>query len=222
MQLDDINTQRITLSSKRYELSLKSASTPKLINKHRPDTSMAPGSISETVQLRNSVQIPRLGFGVYKSPPDLCVQSCLYALRCGYRHIDTAQFYANESQVGAALQKSGLPRSAVFLTTKILSAAGTVETSYQQCLGSLDKLDPVNHYVDLFLIHSPNSGAEKRKEMWLALEKLYKEGKARSIGVSNFGIQHIEEMKQYAEVWPPQVNQIEVVKPTPQLRSLLM
>lgn len=160
-----------------------------------------------------STGIPRLGFGVYQSSPSQCVQSCLHALRAGYRHIDTAQFYANEAEVGRAVRDSGIKRSDVFLTTKILSAAGSVQKSYERCLASVEKIDPgKDGYVDLFLIHSPNCGMEKRKEMWLALERLYDEGKVRSIGVSNFGIGHIEEMKDYAKVWPPHVNQIEVCR----------
>lgn len=138
------------------------------------------------------------------------MQSCLTALEVGYRHIDTAQFYGNETQVGEAVKKSGLPRSEIFVTTKILSAGGSVEKSYQKCLDSVEKIGGSGGYVDLFLIHSPNAGSKARKEMWLALEKLYEEGKAKSIGVSNFGVGHIAEMKGYAKVWPPHVNQIEV------------
>lgn len=139
------------------------------------------------------------------------MSSCLHALSHGYRHIDTAQFYQNEASVGQAVRESGLPRSSIFLTTKILAAAGSVEKSYQRCIDSVEKIDPGEKgYVDLFLIHSPNSGAAKRKEMWLALERLLEEGRARSIGVSNYGIGHIEEMKGYAKTWPPHVNQIEV------------
>lgn len=174
---------------------------------------MKPKGITDTLQLSDSHTIPRLGFGVYKSPPDVCVQSCLTALGCGYRHIDTAQFYGNESQVGEAWQKAeGVTRDDVYLTTKILDAAGSVDQSYAQCLESVEKLDPrgVDGHVDLFLIHSSNCGEEKRKELWQALERLHKEGRAKSIGVSNYGVQHIEEMKEYAEVWPPHVNQIEV------------
>ncbi|EXJ91317.1 alcohol dehydrogenase [Capronia coronata CBS 617.96] len=167
-------------------------------------------SLSDTLPLpKSSVRIPRLGFGVYQSSASVCVQSCLTALEVGYRHIDTAQFYANETQVGEAVQKSGIPRSEIFVTTKILSAGGSVEKSYQKCLDSVEKIDS-GGYVDLFLIHSPNAGSKARKEMWLALEKLYEEGKAKSIGVSNYGVGHIEEMKSYAKVWPPHVNQIEL------------
>ncbi|KAL8856654.1 MAG: hypothetical protein Q9178_006721 [Gyalolechia marmorata] len=174
---------------------------------------MAPKlSLSSTIPLPNSkYSVPRLGFGIYQSPPDVCVNSCLTALRAGYRHIDSAQFYRNESEMGEAVRQSGIPRPEVFLTTKILSAGGSPEKSYAKCLDSVKAIDPSeNGYVDLFLIHSSSAGAAKRKEMWQALERLVEEKKARSIGVSNFGIGHINEMKEYAKIWPPQVNQIEL------------
>lgn len=174
---------------------------------------MAPRSLTDTLALSNSIKIPQLGFGVYQSPTDVCIQSCLTALKHGYRHIDTAQYYGNEKEVGSAVQQSDLARKDVFLTTKILTAGGSVEKSYHSCVTSVKKLDPDSEYVDLFLIHSPNSGKDKVKEMWQALERLHSEGKAKSIGVSNFGIKHIEEMRQYAKVWPPHVNQIEVFFP---------
>lgn len=169
-------------------------------------------SIKDTLPLpNNSNRIPQLGFGVYRSPTSVCIQSCLTALKAGYRHIDTAQFYANESEVGQAVSQSGIPRKDVYLTTKILSAGGSVDASYKKCVDSVKKLDPSSDgYVDLFLIHSPNAGSKARKEMWLALERLYEEGKAKAIGVSNWGIGHINEAKDYAKVWPPHVNQIEV------------
>ena len=169
-------------------------------------------TITDPLPLPNSsVKIPRLGFGVYLSSTSTCAQSCLTALRAGYRHIDTAQFYANEAEVGEAVRQSGINRSDIFVTTKILSAVGSVPKSYQKCLDSIAKIDPGDKgYVDLFLIHSPNSGKENRREMWLALERLYQEGKAKAIGVSNYGVGHIEEMKEYARIFPPQVNQIEV------------
>ncbi|KAG5659988.1 hypothetical protein KAF25_003510 [Fusarium avenaceum] len=167
-------------------------------------------SQSDTLPLANSVEIPQLGFGVYLSPPETCVNSCLTALKAGYRHIDTAQYYGNEAEVGQAVQKSTVDRNDVFLTTKVLEAAGSVDLTYAKCVESIKKLDPESGHVDLFLIHSPNPGAAKRKEMWQALERLYEEGKAKSIGVSNFGIKHIDELKQFAKVWPPHVNQIEL------------
>ncbi|KAK8861801.1 alcohol dehydrogenase [Apiospora arundinis] len=173
---------------------------------------MAKRTIADTLRLASSHPIPQLGFGVYKSPPELCIQSCLTALRAGYRHIDTAQYYANEAEVGEAVRQSGLDRKDVFLTTKILSPEGSAEKNYQKCVESVRKLDAGSDgYVDLFLIHSPNcGGAQNRKMLWQTLERLHQEGKAKSIGVSNFGIQHIEELKEFAKVWPPHVNQIEL------------
>lgn len=117
--------------------------------------------------------------------------------------------------MGEAVVKSGIPREEVFLTTKILSAGGSAEKTYKKCLDSVEKIDAGEGgarkgYVDLFLIHAAVGGPETRKEMWLALERLYEEGRARAIGVSNFGIGHIAEMKGWGKVWPPHVNQLEV------------
>lgn len=167
--------------------------------------------ITDLLPLPNSsVRIPRLGFGVYRSPTNQCVQSCLKALDAGYRHIDTAQFYANEAEVGEALRTTSIPRDQIFVTTKILSPAASVEATYDKLLASVHKIGGADGYVDLFLIHSSSSGSAGRKLLWQALEKLYAEGKTKSIGVSNFGVGHIEEMRSYAQVFPPHVNQIEV------------
>ena len=170
-------------------------------------------ALTDRLPLPNSLhKIPRLGFGIYQSPTDVCIKSCLAALRSGYRHIDSAQFYQNEAEMGAAARQSGIPRSELFLTTKILTAGGSPEKTYQKCLDSVKKIskDDQNGHVDLFLIHSPSGGSHARKEMWQALERLESEGRAKAIGVSNYGVGHIEEMKQYARIWPPHVNQIEV------------
>ena len=168
-------------------------------------------AIADLLPLPNSsVKIPRLGFGIYQSPPNVCIKSCLTALKAGYRHIDSAQFYQNESEMGEAARQSGIPRNEIFLTTKILSAGGSPEKTYQKCLDSVHKIDGEKGYVDLFLLHSPSGGSAAVKEMYQALEKLESEGKVKSVGVSNFGIGHIEAMKSYARIWPPHVSQIEV------------
>lgn len=168
-------------------------------------------TITDLLPLPNSpVKIPRLGFGVYRSPTTQTVQSCLAALKAGYRHIDTAQFYMNEKEVGEAIHKSGLPRNDIFVTSKILSPAGSLEDTYAKIVGSIDKISGEGGYIDLFLIHSSSSGPSGRKMLWQAMERLLEEGRLKSIGVSNFGVKHIEEMKAYAKVWPPHVNQIEV------------
>ena len=108
------------------------------------------------------------------------------------------------------MKQSGLERSDIFITTKILSAAGSIEKTYQKLLDSVHKIDGKDGYVDLFLIHTPSGGSRARREMWQALERLLEDGKTRSIGVSNWGIGHIRELKSFAKVYPPQVNQIEV------------
>ncbi|KAJ5238925.1 aldo-keto reductase [Penicillium chermesinum] len=138
------------------------------------------------------------------------MSSTLKALEVGYRHIDSAQFYANEAEVGEALRASGIPRDQVFVTTKILTPAGSIESTYDKVLASVEKIGGPGGYVDLFLIHSPKSGPAGRKHLWQVLERLHEEGRAKSIGVSNFGVGHIEEMKSYAKVWPPHVNQLEL------------
>lgn len=160
-----------------------------------------------------NVKIPQLGFGVWASPRNVCVTSCVNALKAGYRHIDTAQVYGNEAEVGQAVKQSGLPREEIFITTKIARPGLDAEKSYEQCVESIKKLDDREAgYVDLFLIHNPNVGPAKRKELWQVLERLQSEGKVKTIGVSNYGPKHIEEMKSYAKVWPPMVNQIEVFR----------
>jgi diketogulonate reductase-like aldo/keto reductase len=167
-------------------------------------------TLQSTLPLPNSsVKIPTLGFGVYQSEASVCKKSCLTALEVGYRHIDSAQYYANEQLVGDAVKESNVDRKDVFLTTKILFPGKDVEETYQSLVESVNKMDQ-GGYVDLFLIHSPSSGPEGRKTMWTALERLHKEGKAKAIGVSNFGKSQIEELKSFAQVFPPHVNQIEV------------
>lgn len=167
--------------------------------------------INDRLPLPNSAErIPRLGFGVYRSPTDQCVKSVHKALEVGYRHIDTAQLYGNEAEVGQALRTANVPREEIFVTSKILVPAGSPEATYEKLVESVEKVGGPGGYVDLFLIHSPKSGSAGCKHLWQALERLREAGKTKSIGVSNFGVQQIEEMRAYAKVWPPQVNQIEV------------
>ncbi|KAH8726334.1 NADP-dependent oxidoreductase domain-containing protein [Phaeosphaeriaceae sp. PMI808] len=167
-------------------------------------------TINSTFSLLNSkYQIPKLGFSVYLSPPSKCVESCLTALKIGYRHIDTAQYYENESSVGRALRESSIPREDVYITTKILSPGGDINSTYKKVVDSVEELSGKNGYFDLFLIHSPSGGTEARKLMWQALEKGKEAGIIRDIGVSNYGIHQIEEIKSFGKAWPPAVNQIE-------------
>ncbi|KAI9720946.1 MAG: hypothetical protein M1828_005516 [Chrysothrix sp. TS-e1954] len=168
-------------------------------------------SIASALPLPNSsLTIPRLGFGVYLSPGHTCAQSCLTALKAGYRHIDSAQFYRNEEQVGEAAAKCGIPRSELFLTTKIMRPGQSVDSTYNSIVDSVKKLSGPDGYADLFLIHTASGGTKARKTMWQALERAHADGKVKAIGVSNWNGDHIEELKGFAKVWPPQVNQIEL------------
>jgi diketogulonate reductase-like aldo/keto reductase len=185
---------------------------------------MASLSLASTIPLiHSSESIPVLGYGVYRIPDKECPQACELALAKGYRLIDTAQLYCNEQGVGRGMRGSDVPRGDVFVTTKIRYPRLGKGKTYLRAWESVLKIagrskaeeekagDDDKAYVDLFLLHTPY-GIKKgdRKEMWLALEKLHAEGRARAIGVSNFEIEHLEEMKQYATIWPPSVNQLQV------------
>ena len=168
-------------------------------------------NIESTLPLPNTtLTIPRLGFGVFQSHGPTCIQSCLTAIKAGYKKIDSAQYYANEELVNQAVAASGVPREQLFLTTKQLFPSGDVDQTYAKVVQSVKNLGGESGYVDLFLIHSPSSGTGGRKTLWQALERAHQEGKCKAIGVSNFGIGHIEELKSFAKIWPPHVNQIEV------------
>lgn len=173
-------------------------------------TKMAPLTLKSTVSLPNNQELPRLGFGVWDSPSHLTTQSCLSALKTGYRHIDTAQVYGNETEVGEAVKNSGLKREEVFITSKVLGPGEDAESTYQKCLSSVQKIAGDDGYLDLFLIHNVTCGAQGVKLLWQAMERLQQEGKIKSIGLSNSGVAMIEGMKSYAKVWPPAVNQFEV------------
>lgn len=181
--------------------------------------------------------MPRLGFGIYRVQPSETVEAVLAALDAGYRHFDSAQLYNNEAELGQAIRQSGVARKDVFLTTKIRYPGMNKAKTWKKVLDSVKKVsgvevptgrkrkraddeafaeeqaDAVKEYVDLFLVHTPYGGPnakKERREMWLALERAFEEGRARAIGVSNYKVEHFEEMREYAKVWPPHVNQIQV------------
>ena len=157
-----------------------------------------------TFKLYNGVEIPANGFGVYQISKGDCKKSVLSALKAGYRHIDTAQAYFNEEEVGDALVESGISRKEIFLTTKVwIDHYGEGET-YASVLESLRKLK--TDYVDLILLHQPIGdyyGAYRD------LERIYKEGKARAIGVSNFYPDRLVDICLFSEI-KPMINQIEI------------
>jgi len=157
--------------------------------------------------LRSGQSIPRVGLGVYQSSPGAeTYQAVATALRIGYRHIDTAQLYANEEDVGRAVADSGIPRQEVFITTKLWLTAWGYQAAIAAIHESIRKLR--TPYIDLLLLHAPGP-AVSRAETWRALEDLHAQGVLRDIGVSNFGIPHLEKLKQTARVQPA-VNQIEL------------
>lgn len=170
-------------------------------------------SLSTTYTLNNGTKIPAIGLGVYKAEPGKEVYEAVKsALEIGYRHIDTASFYENESDVGRAIKDSGIPRDEVFVTTKVWNDEQGYEETKAAFQRSLERLEM--DYVDLYLVHWPVPG--KFTETYRALEEIYQEGKAKAIGVSNFLPHHLEELLLSASVIPA-VNQIEL---HPQLQQI--
>lgn len=157
----------------------------------------------EYVTLSNGVEMPILGYGVYQVTKDECERCVLDALQAGYRSIDTAQAYFNEEEVGSAIQKSGVPRTDIFLTSKVWIENYGYESCRKSVQTSMEKLQ--TDYLDLMLLHQPFSdyyGA------WRALEDLYEEGKIRAIGISNFYPDRLVDLASFARI-KPMVNQVE-------------
>ena len=155
--------------------------------------------------LNNGVKIPSIGFGTYKSGSDEETANIVkYALEVGYRQIDTASFYGNEIGIGNGIKASNVNREDIFLVTKLWNEDHGYEKTIEAFHKSLENLQV--DYIDLYLIHWPN---KLNSETWRAFEDLYKEGKVRAIGVCNFKIGHLEELKKTAKIMP-MVNQIEI------------
>ena len=160
----------------------------------------------EYVKLNNGLEMPMLGFGSFRVEDGRdAVDAVKAALAAGYRSIDTAAVYGNEKSIGIAIKESGVPREEIFLTTKLwneVQRTGNAEEAFEQSLKDLG-----TDYVDLYLIHWPVK--EKYVESWLTLEKIYKSGRAKAIGVSNFKEHHLEDIR---KVWSvvPAVNQVEL------------
>lgn len=155
--------------------------------------------------LNNGVEIPRLGIGVYQSPPGKTTEHAVrYALMIGYRLIDTAQLYGNEEDVGRALRKSGVSRDEVFITTKVWNSDQGYESTLQACNKSLKRLGL--SYLDLYLIHWPVP--RMSEETWKAMVRLLREQKTRAIGVSNYDIDDLSQLMKSSDVLPA-VDQVE-------------
>ena len=163
-----------------------------------------PIQIDSTVTLNNGVEIPRFGLGVWKANQQETRDSVLWALECGYRLIDTAQIYGNEAVIGETLQTSPWKRDEIFITTKLWTA----DHSKKNCLQAFDKsLSKLRlDYVDLYLSHFPVTG--KRLETWKTMETLLQSDRCRAIGVSNYTIEHLEELIRETDIVPA-INQVE-------------
>lgn len=161
--------------------------------------------LNSTIRLNNNLEIPFLGLGVFKTLPGRETQNAVKsALMAGYRHIDTASYYQNETDVGIAVKESDIPRDEIFITTKLWNDDQGYDKTRKAFSQSLKNLD--TDYIDLYLIHWPQSGT--RRESWQALEEIYKDGLCKAIGVSNYTIKHLNEMFDYCTVLPA-VNQVE-------------
>jgi methylglyoxal/glyoxal reductase len=154
--------------------------------------------------LSNGIKMPLLGLGVYDMYQATAEQAVLNALEIGYRLIDTASLYENEKEVGNAVSKSNIPRKEIFITTKVGNSDHGFDETLRAFDESLQKLQM--DYVDMYLVHWPIKG--KRKETWLALEKLYADKRVKAIGVANYLIPFLEELSGYASM-VPMLNQVE-------------
>ncbi|KAG6036338.1 hypothetical protein E4U41_005745 [Claviceps citrina] len=154
-------------------------------------------SIKSIVKLNSGYGLPVLGFGVYQTPKETVTDVCAEALRLGYRHIDSASSYKNQGPSAASIPASGVPRSEVFFTTKVPMSGKPLSYDNTIHLVNTALQDTKLEYLDLVLIHSPYGGTKNRLGAWRALVELVEAGKVRSIGVSNYGVHHLDELEAY-------------------------
>jgi len=159
------------------------------------------------VTLNNGVEIPQVGFGVFLVPAEETKAAVLAALEIGYRHIDTAKLYANEAEVGSAIQESGIDRGELFVTTKCWNSDQGFDAAQAAFRSSLDALQM--DYVDLYLIHWPTPARDLYVDTWRGFERLYEAGGTKAIGVSNFQRPHLQRLLDECDVVPA-VNQVEL------------
>lgn len=171
-------------------------------------------SVGDIIRLNNGYGIPCVGFGTYLTKNgEEATKAVLEALRVGYRHIDTASFYGNEASVGEAVRRSGIPRGDVFVASKVWNDDQGYETTMRAFDRTLEALG--FDYLDLYLIHWPRVKSREdewprfNRETWQAMEQLYRDGRIRAIGVSNFRPHHIDSLMEMSSVLPT-VNQIEM------------
>ncbi|MCJ1365712.1 hypothetical protein MMC16_004837 [Acarospora aff. strigata] len=156
---------------------------------------MADLTINSKYRMNSGHEIPVLGYGVYQTPANVAEEVVLHAFRTGYRHVDSARAYRNEGPCAEAIKKGGIPREEIFFTTKVPPRSmgydetkASIKSSFKQT--GLD-------YIDLYLIHAPYGGKEARNGSWRALVEAQQAGKIRSLGVSNYGVHHLDELEAY-------------------------
>lgn len=170
---------------------------------------MQPPSIplAPRLSLADGADIPQLGFGLYKVPATDAARLCLDAIGIGYRHLDTAAFYGNEREVGAAVRAAPVPRDELFVTSKVWKDDNGFDETLRAFDASIDRLGLDR--LDLYLIHWPVPSADRYVDTWRALIRLQEEGRVRSIGVANFHVHHLERIIGETGVTPV-VNQVEL------------
>lgn len=156
---------------------------------------MAKLTIDSTYRMPSGYDIPVLGYGVYQTPADVASDVVAHALKTGYRHVDSAVGYRNEAASADGMRKSGIPRSELFFTTKVPPRQLGYESAKQHIANSLKETG--FDYIDLYLLHAPYGGKEARLGAWKALVEGVETGKIRSIGVSNYGVHHMEELESW-------------------------
>jgi 2,5-diketo-D-gluconate reductase A len=166
-----------------------------------------PALTAAGLTLRDGVEIPQLGFGVFQVPPSETQSVVELAFEAGYRHVDTAAAYSNEEAVGAAIAASGLPRKSVFVTTKLWNTQQGYDSTLAAFERSLERLGLDR--LDLYLIHWPVPTRDLFVETWKAFERLYEEGQVSTIGVSNFRVEDLERLEVETDTLPT-INQIEL------------
>lgn len=169
--------------------------------------------LTDTFNLTNRTTIPKVGFGTWQIPASQTKQAVLDALSVGYRHIDTALVYGNEKQVGEAVKESGMKRDDVFVTTKLPAETKSYQGTLNDFNTSLSNLDL--EYVDLYLVHAPQPWSQtggnydlENRDVWKAMEEIYKSGRAKAIGVSNFDANDLSNILNHSEI-KPMVDQIQ-------------
>lgn len=180
-------------------------------------------SLNDCYELINGVKVPCIGFGTWKMPEEVAQNAVKCAIEAGYRHIDTAAAYQNEEYVGSGIKKSGVSRDEIFLVSKLPNDDHGYENTIASCENSLKRLGV--DYLDSYLIHWPvlveneNRLEEDLCDTWRAFERLYNDGKLRSIGTSNFLEEHIEIIKNNFSTYP-MINQVQMHPQNPQEKMI--